>query len=323
MDYPKGAFLVPTPGSAEAMISSFAKPVIDPNNPRVTVDFAPIRGLVEFGEMAELAGKAARMGSVMKPTMIDFYDMKDSVSTHSRAYGVTKATAPFCSVFTSTQPESLKTILGGGDKTSGFLNRWVFASGKPKNRSFFQEDIVDLERSARLLKETWAWVGMGREIVCEPEAVMMMEAFYKDRLSRLVEQEGSGMLSRLPLLYKKLLLLLAVNEHSNAVTGEMADKVISMHEYSVEAYGIPTKNVGADDLTTVYREVSDTIKRLTKNGEGPTSTVIKRVIANRNFPIALVDRAFKILENMHEIEVYAKESKGRGRPTQRYRWIAS
>lgn len=324
VDYPRGVNLVPTPSSAEALISMFTHPIMDPTTQKLIVDYAPVRGLVEFGELAELTGKASRMGSVLKPTLIDFYDMKHTVATHSVTNGIKRAREPYLSVSSSTQPESLKTILHNTDKTSGFLNRWVFASGKPKVRSFFQEDIVELSSATDALKKVHGWAGFGNKEVCVEEmAIELMEEFYHDHLADLVAQEGSGMLSRLPLLYKKLLLLLAANEHSLVVTAEMATKVISMHQYSVEAYGIPTKNIGADDLTNVYNELSAAIRRMTKGDHGPTFNQLQRLLAPRGFPIALVDRAFKILENTNEIEVYAMTNNGRGRPVQRYRWTAS
>lgn len=321
-DYPRGANLVPTPSSAEALITMFTHPVMDPTTNKLIADYAPLRGLVEFGEMAELAAKAARAGNAgLKTTLIDFYDMKSEVATNSITNGIKRAREPFCSVFTTTQPDSLKRILSNADKSSGFLNRWVFASGKPKVRSFFQEDIVDVTDAIESLKRVHGWVGLGKEIRVEEMAAQLMEEFYREHLSKLVASEGSGMLSRLPLLYKKLLLLLAANEHSPTVTADMASKVISMHDYSVEAYGIPSRNIGADDLTNVYNELSASIRKLTnKDGEGPTYSQLKRILTPKGFQIALVDRAFKILENMNEIEIYSKQS-ARGRPAQRYRWV--
>lgn len=322
-EYPKGVNLTPTPSSAEALITMFTHAVYDPVNPKLIVDYASIRGLVEFGELSELTGKANRMGNTLKPTLIDLYDMKNEVSTMSVVNGVKKAKMPFCSMFTSTQPDSLKEILGKNDKSSGFLNRWVFASGKPKKRSFFQEDIVDLSGATDALQRTVGWVGFGKEITVDEDATDLMERFYSQTVIPVLHSEDSGMLSRLPLLYKKLLLLIAINEHSSVITGSIAEKVISTHGYMLDAYKIPTSRIGADDITNVYNAISEYVKAAqTRSGEhGPTLGQIKRSIKSNDFSIKMISDAMRIMENLGEIETYAVA--GKGRPTIRYRWTGT
>lgn len=301
-DYPKGVYLTPTPSSAEVLIHHFEHPVYDVNNPKVVADYAPIRGLIEFSEMAELTTKASRLGNALKPTLIDFYDMKDIVSTSSITHGSREARQPYCSVFSSTQPESLKVILRDSDRTSGFLNRWVFASGKSKPQSFFQEDVVELDRPVESLKRIIGWVGFGKEITVSLEAANRMEEFFKAELERA--QRSNPMLARLSLLYKKLLLLFAVNECSTVVTEEMAEKVIAMHGYSVASYELTGKRIGADEQTEVYNTLLETIQTLSKNGEGPSVGQLKKAIKNHNFKISMIDQVLKIMERLDEIEVY-------------------
>lgn len=321
-DYPKGAQQMVTPSSAEALIQLFTYPVYDPINPKQIVDYAPIRGLVEFAELAELAIKAGRMGNALKPTLIEMYDMKDKVGTISVTNGVKSAQQPFCSVFSSTQPASLKDILQRNDASSGFLNRWVFASGKPKTRSFFQHDIVTVDAPIESLKKIHGWIGFGKQITVEPAAVSVMEKFHHSMLERLIQQNDSGLLNRLPLLYKKMLLLFAINEKSSVVSEDMAHRVVAMHSYQQETYEIPAQHIGVSETDEVYREIAKHIKRRTKEDHGPSLGMVKQAIKHKNYRIEVVNKVIKIMESMGDIEIYSTPAQ-RGRPTVRYRWIGA
>lgn len=322
-DYPKGAQQMVTPSSAEAMIQLFTYPVYDPNDPKRIVDYAPLRGLVEFAELAELAIKAGRAGNALKPTLIDMYDMKDTVGTVSVTNGVKSASQPFCSVFSSTQPSSLKDILQRSDASSGFLNRWVFASGKPKQRSFFQSDIVDVSRPIESLKRVHGWIGFGKTITVEPDAISIMEAFHRSLLEKLIQNNDSGLLNRLPLLYKKLLLLFAVNEHSSVVTADMANRVVAMHSYQTETYDIPAQHIGVSETDEVYRTIAEIVKAHSKEDRGPSLGFVKQRIKHKNYRIETVNKVIKIMESMGDIEIYSSPQGQRGRPTVRYRWIGA
>lgn len=320
-DYPKGVKFPPNPASGEVLIKHFVHEVIDPNVPKVVRDYAPIRGVVEYDEMAELLGKANRQGNTLKSTLIALYDTRDTVGTSSLTHGSIEARGAFCCMFSSTQPDSLKTILRNNDRTSGFLNRWVFASGKPKPRSFFQEDIVDLNEPTQELKRIAGWIGFGnKEITCTPEAIEIMEDFHRKTLEKQVSSSANPMIARLPLLYKKLLLLLAVNERSMVVTPEIAKKVVSMHDYQLENYDIAGSRVGIDEQTEVFNTVSKLVREMqTKTANGPSNGMLNRRLKPYNYKAQHINAALKMLQDRGMIEIYATE--GRGRPTTRYRWV--
>lgn len=325
-DIPKGAATISTPSSAEALVDNFEHEFPDPvlvnaaNKP--IMHKAPITGLVTWGEMAQLMAFAGRKGNPLQQTVMDFYDMKQRVSIQSRAKAA-EAVEPFCSVITTAQPNALKTMLNRYDKSSGFLNRWVFASGKAKPRKFVNEEVVDLSRSVALLKEINDWArGKKIRIVYSPDGREAVEEFWNDVLAPMMKTSDE-MMSRMDLLYKKLILLFCINEQTTIVTREIVEKVISMHQYTMEAYGIPADRIGGDEQTEVYQYLSDLIQKMTeKQSSGIAYSFLRKRALGRGYTISLIDKAIQIMERMGDCigeDVRARN----GKLVRKYRWTGS
>ena len=109
LDYPDGAKEIVQPNSAEFLIRSFSKPVetLTAAGSVAVADYASVRGLIRFEELASYKAIAGRQGSDLGTRMLEFYDCKDRVSTGSLASGTTIAGQPFASAFTTTQPRQL------------------------------------------------------------------------------------------------------------------------------------------------------------------------------------------------------------------------
>lgn len=321
--------MVSTPSSAEALIQQFSKPVKD--DPivmsRIT-GYAPVRGIVEFAELSLLMGRSERAGNVLKPTLHDFYDAKSSISSVSVSNGDNRAEGAFASVFTTSQPDALKDLLRKSDADSGFLNRWIFASGKPKQRVPIGGATIDLSACIPLLKLIQSWpmlgvtLGHAKQVQWSERAARRMSEFLLDTIYPMQQRDTTGFLSRLDLMYKKLVLLFSINMMDNEVTYETVEKVISMHNYIVAAYAIPQSKIGGSLINEVHAEIERHVRALTKKLGGPTLRELGQRLKRKQYPIDLISKVLKIMVENGEVEPVSTVGTKGGRPSMRYRWIS-
>jgi len=314
----KGAEIVQSAGSAESLIHHFSKPVMDPINPKMVAYYAPVRGLIEYNELSGLVGRTARVGNVIKPTLMDFYDASTTVSTSSMTHGRKVAEMPFASAFTTTQPRAFKDLIKRSDADSGFLNRWIFASGQAKTRVAVGGVSVDVGPAVKPLLEVHGWAGSGRVVQWDIEAIERFTDFYHAVLHPAQKRDDSGFLTRMDLTLKKLILLFAANQMLDVVHVDLVDAVLRMYPYLVSAYSIPAAQLG----NTLAQEIQDELLRQIKRGtekksNGMTLREINLMIKRKKYPLDLVTKTLKYMTDLGMIEAVA--SKGAGRPTVRYR----
>ena len=321
-DESKGVLIIKSPASAEALIHRFSKPIMDPVNPKIIAYHAAVRGLVEYNELSSLVGRASRQGNVIKPTLISFYDCSTTVSTESITSGIKFAQDPFASMFTTTQPRAIKELVRSSDADSGFLNRWVFVSGKPKERYSLGKRRIDTDSCIPLLHAIRSWTGRGKLVDVEPDAAERWHQFYTQVLRPQQIRDQSSMLTRVDLLLKKLFLLFAANEHKDVVDLSIVDRVIKMYPYIVEAYGIPAAQIGSSDRTEITEEILRHAERFTKkNKTGITPRDLNRCMASKKYDQELVNRLLRALVEAGRLEE-STANKGRvGRPTVRYAYV--
>lgn len=316
----KGAAFISEPASAEHLVASFMKPVYDPNNPKSIAFYAPVRGLVEFPELSSLVGRASRKGNVLKPTLMQFYDGAPLISTGSVTTGVKKAENSFGSCFTTTQPKALKDLLRESDAHSGFLNRWVFATGTAKKRVAVGGDMIDVDPAIEPLKGVQGWSGFGKQVQWSDTAIDMFSDFFHGILYPAQKADETGLLTRMDLLAKKLILLLSANQHDDVVSVKTVDRVASMFSYLTAAYGIPAAHIGSTISSEVRDELLRHITRFTKSKGGISLRDLNKAIKRKNYPLDLVSKTLKYLVELQVIEVAATQ--GVGRPTVKYRLCA-
>jgi hypothetical protein len=319
----KGAHIVLSPASAEVLIHNFSKPIVDPTNPKVITHYAPVRGLVEFNELSQLTGRSQRQGNVMKPTLMEFYDMSPMIGTSSMTGGKKEAHDPFASVFTTTQPRALKELMKKSDADSGFLNRWIFASGKPKQRVAIGGAQIDITPAVKPLQDIQGWVGFGsKQIAWSAEAGDKFTQFFHETLHPAQVSDASGFLTRLDLTFKKLVLILTANIKQDVVPVEIVDQVISMFQYLTAAYEIPAAQIGNSTQIEVQETLIYHIKRWTEQkGSGMTYRELYLRIKHKKYPPDLVHKMLKILADMGMIDAVATQKGSVGRPTVRYKYV--
>lgn len=320
----KGTQFVNSPASAEVLINSFMKPVMDPTNPKITAYYAPVRGMIEFNELSSLIGRASRKGNVLKPTLMEFYDGSSMISTSSMTTGVKRAENAYASCFTTTQPKALRDLVRDSDSHSGFLNRWIFATGTPKRRVAIGGAQIDTSSAVDPLQKIQGWAGIGGKMIqwTQPAAEMFTEYFH-DVLHPAQLADDTGLLTRMDLLAKKLCLLLSINSHNSEVTARTVDRVISMFPYLTAAYGVPAAHIGSTISKDVTDELEKHIKNYSTKKGGISLNELKKCIRRKNFPIELVAKCLKYMTDLGYIEVFSTADSGRpGRPTVKYRMCA-
>jgi len=328
----RGARTMSTAGSAEVLIKNFSKPQFDtpttPGGKPVLSHYAPVRGLVEYSELSGLIGRSARVGSTLKPTLMEFFDGKAIVSNSSLSNGEQIAHEPFASLLTSTQPKALKTLLDQGDADSGFLNRWVFVTGVEKPRVAIGGARVDLTQAAAKLKEVWTWaepdpiVPEVMELKWSPEASSAFTEFFHTEIEPIKrgdsEDDDREFFQRLDLITKKLILLFTVNEKQDTVPIDAVHKAIKVFWYLVKVLAIPSGAIGKSVQSELEQAVLKMIqKHNEKNGKEsavPLYYITKILGKRKAYTLEMIERALKTLTNLHMLVAEKPELKGPGRP---------
>lgn len=319
-----GTKIVSVPSSGEYLVSAFSYEGRDPANSKISLGYQPVNGIVDFDELSALLSRANRQGSTLKPTIMGFADAKNEVSIGSLTRGDFVAHDPFCSITASTQPKAIRNLLHRTDTASGFLNRWVFAGGSPKEREVLggvhSTTSVDLEPAIAQLKLVRGYGGITRSIGLDGEALKLLTEFYRKKVYPLQNKDDSDLLKRLDLLFKKLVLLFTVNARQDVASKSEVQLAINLFEYIVECYGILNENIGVTQAQEVASEIMRHINRhFKKTGRGASARDIARYTARRNYSPEQIKKALDVMVALNYIELEKKKPGGHiGRPTVRY-----
>lgn len=322
----KGTKRVNTPGSAEVLIHSFQKPVMDPVNPKVLLYNAPVRGLIEYSELSSLIGRTNRQGtSTLKPTMMQFYDMERTVSTSSMTTGLKEAAEPFACAVTSTQPKALKTLLSQSDDSSGFLNRWAFVLGTPKKKFAIGGTTVDITPAVAPLSEIFAWAGTflsKEQITWSEEAQELFETFFHTRIEPDKNNFQSDLIVRIDLLMKKLVLLFTANLKLKEVPVKAVNQAMACYEYLVAGYALPANEIGNTLATEIRNAVIEYAKKQYKlNGKGISLSALNRTYWRRNYPLKLLADTVDQLVKFGMLSMETSNPGTKGRPVVKYKYV--
>lgn len=316
--FSSGILRVKSPASAEALIWSFKKELEDPSTPKKT-NLYPVKGLVDFNELSSLVGRANRMGNVLVPTLMQFYDMEGTVETVSRTHGTEKAVDPFACAVTTSQPKALRGLLSASDAASGFLNRWFFAAGKSKPRFAVGGRSVDVEPAVEPLKQVQRWAVTAGELSWSQEALDLFTSFFHREIEPIKDKDETDLLNRLDLFMKKLILLFSANLMTDRVEVEAVEQAIRMLSYILACYSIPGAVVGS----TLQQDVRESIMYIvtdhqSKTGNGASNRDIQQRIKSKKYPLDLYKRTLQYMVEIEELVLMPTPPGARGRPTTRY-----
>jgi len=323
-DYPKGVKIIKGTASAESLIMNFDKPVMDPVNPKRIADRAGVRGLIEFNELSSLTGRASRMGSVLKPTLLEFYDADDEIGSSAVTSGEKKAVDAFGSAFTTTQPDSIKDLADKNDGTNGFLNRWIFASGKEKLRIPIGGAIIDIRSSIPYLQAVRSWCGRTHKTIeWDEDAAERFTDFYHKVIHPTMKKDKTGMMARSDLLMKKLILLFCANEMADTATLDIVNRVIKMYPYLISSFGIPAEKISrpSSPRGDLKEDICKYAERFTKRKGAITIRDINRAIGKKYDPPEIT-KMISGLVDVGVLEIEEPPRKRVGRPTVKYVYVA-
>ncbi len=317
----RGTKHIRSPGSAEYLIACFESSEEDPVNPKKRI-YWPVRGLVDFEELAALMGTAGRSGNNLKPQLMDIYDARKEIGTGSNTGGVRRADFPFGQAVSTTQNRSLRRLLEKGDDGSGFINRWVFAQGKEKPPRSRGGTAIDLTKPITRLKQTHQWTMSGGHVTWSDEASDLWDSFFHGVVvptMRKADENGTAVLNRMDLLMKKLFLLFSVNRFEKVLSAASVQQALDLWPYLLATYGIVNTEMQKTEGSDLRDEVLAQIVRLTKaTSKSPSRreiySAVKRKVTDDKMLIDIITNLLK-LELIHEIP---SPPGTRGRPTVRY-----
>lgn len=315
----KGVEKINSPASAEVLVYNFQRPIMDPTDPtgKKILTYAPVRGLIDFNELAALVGRTQRQGNTLDTTLMEFYDMAPTVSTSSMTTGKKVAEHPFASALTTTQPKALGELLSKGSNEGGFLNRWVFAGGVYKTRVAIGGAIVDTDPCVPYLKNVQGWCGFSKTIEWDEKAHHLFTQYFHEVLEPVKEQ--NDLYARVDLLAKKLCLLLTANMRNEKVTGQVVEQVKVLMTYVIACYGHTADEIGNTDEQKLAEDV---LRMLTEEAvkQGGTAT-INHIVGRlkRRYSRTQIKYTLDNMAALQEIEAF--KTTGVGRPTTRYRLV--
>lgn len=323
--FSKGTHIVSTPGSAEMLIHNFQKPLIDPTDGKTVIGNAPVRGLVSYSELSSLVSRAGRMGSAIKPTLMQFYDMENTVTSQSLTHGKKEAQDPFCSAITSTQPKALKDLIGTSDDVSGFLNRWLYVLGTPKKKLAIGAVRVDMSAAVDKLEKIFGWAGTRKrdeDILWTPEAADRFTEFFHDRIEVDKRKIDSDMMVRIDLLMKKLILLFTANIKEDRAPVECIDSAIELYEYLLAGFAVPASQISRTNVGDLQQAIMNiAMKQYKLDGKGVTLRQISKTLWRRNFSAKLINDTVDALVKLGMLKLIQPSTGSAGRPTVRYKYV--
>lgn len=291
----------------------------------------PVRGLVQIEELSSMANKAESKNSIIKQMMIELYDCKDLVGSSSLT-NTYEARDPFACVLSSVQPEVLKGIFSGSnDSASGFLNRWLFISGKKKQRQAIGKPL-DLDSMIPWLQEIKQWAsdikssGGYLEFVYDKDK-KRFEDFCKKNIYCYEDTNG---LQRVHVLLKKFILLGCAVYMEDNITERVLDFaeylllwIIDLNEFQEIA------DLDAKVETRIENAIIDALaspEPNKKTGEpeyGISKSMLEKIVKNKLGTSAFTSREFEyVIARLRTNNVICftgpiKTGK-RGRPMERY-----
>ncbi len=266
-DHERGVNVVPTPGSGEVLIDSLSvkSEITSGSTPE---EIEPARHWLSNNEFASLTAIANRTGSTLKTVLMDLHDMttgtsSDSTRIISRGAGLVEAKDKFFQVTTAVQPGALAKYTTDTDVMSGFLNRWVFATGQPRRMPTAEPPRRDLSAATRLLRAIRDWADEPELVPYSDGAREAWSDFYHEEIApaimRLSKTEDVDMIdqfmARMELTLKRLILLLAINDKSSQIEVWHVASAIELADYLKRSMFLLNK----DFIRTFSTEVEDAV----------------------------------------------------------------
>lgn len=319
-----GIRLLGSPGSGEALVDSFNHSIDDPSGAGGKI-MVPVKGLYKENELSTFVKKASRTGSTIREVIMDMFDSANPVGISSRGAGTVTARDHYMSIISSTQPDALGGLMTNQDAASGFLNRWVYAYGKHKHRPARAGYRPDTDPLIDPLRNIRAWGSRGRQVDWfDLGAGIAFDAFYDARVRPLIDDDdgSSPLVARLPLLAKKLVLLLAINDKSTTVVANHVETVEMLWDYILESYGLVGRRVSLNDEGDCVQRIR--LYMAARPGESFTIRQITKQSGAKKYATqsGLIAKCISILVGIGEIQEIPRQRSSVGQAAIKYSYVA-
>jgi hypothetical protein len=316
-----GVKQINNPGSGEYLIRQFSNEYIDPNNPKGPPIISSVNGIVDFDEMYTLMKKVRGQSSTLRPAIMELADGKNKIAVGSLGIGTAHAPDSFCSIIVSTQPKAVREIISQDDVNSGFMNRWLFASGRTKPRAARPQFKIDLERAEEKLKDIKRWSAIERLIDFTTEGGEAFDRIFNDYIDPTIQNDDTLMLKRMDLYAKKLMLLFAINSKQEHVTPDIVDKIMPILHYMQECHSIVHSEIGGGKEWELNQLIEKACSRhWREHKKGATPRDIQRYIQKHKYSVEHIKRSLDAMVAVDILEI-DKPTKQVGRPTIRYKVV--
>jgi hypothetical protein len=219
----------------------------------------------------------------------------------------------------TTQPKALRGIVNQEHVDSGFLNRWIFATGRPKQSEPIGGEVLEIDSLIQPLQRVFGWAGTVQQTIqWEPAAYKLAVEYLKGEILPIKNADESDLYARIDLLFKKMILLNAINLNRNAVPAVAVEWAITAQRYLMETYGSLDKAVhhGVDE--ELRKAVIKAILAITvKTNRAPSMRQIADRVGTRKFTGEQILRCVQTLEKIGTIIDLPPEP-GPGRKAIRY-----
>lgn len=322
----KGTFIIDGIQSGEGLVSDFAGEVAI--NGRQPIQVGNIKGLVIWDEMATILTNAQKgQGNIIKQKLNEFYDGKGEIGTRA-ASSKRKAVNSFACVSTSLQPENTQDGLTKGDVTSGFLNRFFFVTGTRKPQKAYGGHSYDLKYPiASLAKihhdlDKMAYDNSKLEYVpidlkFSETGLAVWEPFHDNIVDPTVAN-GSGALSRVNALIRKLVMLFSINAQEDQISEDSVNRAKMMWEYIIESYKVVDEKASMSATSQVAIDILDLARKAQMGAKGVKYITVKFIMNRKpnRYSIREINNALDDLCRANLLIKFPpdKQEKRRGRP---------
>lgn len=300
----------------------------DPSNPKAPPIPIPQRALFEYPEFSEVAAGGSNQGSILKTKIHEILDGKSGkpIQYQSLGQGPLVAENPFASIITTTQTDRIRDLLKKNDKTSGFMNRFLFLFGKEKAGRARGKVNIDLSKAEEELQKVRGYATTKtRCLPWEPDADELLEKIYEITIDTLKKQDTNDILTRLDLHFKRMILAFAINERAESIQRHHVEMAAELIPYTVRCFG---EAIGAL-LMSEDKEICDWLldkirdyekKERTKGNAttaGPSGRDLRQYYKHKGWEDWRVKRALDALVSIGAL-IKAKQAGKRGVSTDRY-----
>jgi hypothetical protein len=322
-----GVKIIPSPGSAEALVKSIRTEVEDPTAevPGTKMEVGATAWMHE-DEFATLISKSKRNGSTFKTRIIGLYDFvkKDPsrpevvFEEYSLSGGHRVLHDSYFSATFTTQTDAIRSLMEHNDLVSGFLNRIVPVMGRRRARRRISSMLVPptVPDHDDHYERLWRWCRADYRTI--PFTNEAKEVFDDHPFIHHVEglANTDSLYSRVSHMTLRLAFLLAVNNHSREVTPEYVEAACTIgSQYLLDCFQGLHQSVIASEIDDGAKRIESYVSKFyDRKGRWPTKREWTKDRSYNDYKAEDRARSMKILlEERRVVEVVLTDGAKRER----------